>query len=63
MAGGNVEVAMLERCSHWAQQDRPDHVNARIRAFLKRCDGNDGGGSGGGSGDGGEQERPAFIVS
>ena len=29
-----VQVVMLPDCSHWANQDRPELVNAHMRSFL-----------------------------
>ncbi|GAB4814773.1 hypothetical protein N2152v2_001819 [Parachlorella kessleri] len=30
----NLRVHMLENCSHWAQQDRPEEVNRLLKDFL-----------------------------
>jgi len=30
----SLRVVMLENCSHWAQQDRPEEFNAAVREFL-----------------------------
>ena len=30
----NVRVETLKKCSHWAQQDRPEEFNALVRDFL-----------------------------
>lgn len=32
----DVEVHILDRCSHWAQQDRPSEVNTIIKKFLSK---------------------------
>lgn len=31
-----LELHVLEGCSHWVQQDRPEQVNELVRAFLLR---------------------------
>ncbi|DBB17283.1 TPA: hypothetical protein ACH3X3_014329 [Trebouxia sp. C0006] len=32
----DIEVHILDRCSHWAQQDRPSEVNTIIKKFLSK---------------------------
>lgn len=32
----DLELHVLENCSHWVQQDKPEEVHRLMRGFLKR---------------------------
>lgn len=32
----NVRIVLIDKCSHWAQQDQPDTVNRAMEEFLQR---------------------------
>jgi pimeloyl-ACP methyl ester carboxylesterase len=32
----DLELHVLEDCSHWVQQDKPELVHSLMRGFLKR---------------------------
>ena len=34
----DLELHVLENCSHWVQQDKPEEVHRLMRAFLKRTE-------------------------
>ena len=35
----DLELHVLEDCSHWVQQDQPQRVHALMRAFIARTSG------------------------
>ncbi len=34
----DLELHVLENCSHWVQQDKPEEVHKLMRGFLERTD-------------------------
>ena len=34
----DLELHVLEDCSHWVQQDKPEEVHGLMRGFLKRTE-------------------------
>ena len=34
----DLELHVLENCSHWVQQDKPEEVHKLMRGFLKRTE-------------------------
>ena len=34
----DLELHVLENCSHWVQQDKPEEVHRLMRGFLKRTE-------------------------